>query len=100
MCACPSALAGTTVRSPVEIGASMTAEHQCLDRKQQSLDTQKHRMNEADRVDRVQDEPPHRWRVLRRDDFVIAGIRIDDAGTAGRDVAKAAHLERLEEGQD
>jgi hypothetical protein len=43
---------------------SVSAQHQCLDRKQQGLDSQQHRVHEADGIDGMQREALERAGVL------------------------------------
>jgi hypothetical protein len=78
----------------------MTAQHQRLDRQQQSLDPQQQGMHEPDCIEGVQPKTLRRAELAGRNHLVVAGIGVYDATTAGGYSLKAALVEGLEECKD
>ncbi len=56
----------------------MPAQDQDLQRQQQRLDAQDHRVHHTNRVDGVEAEPAQRTEILRLQRLVVAGIGIGD----------------------
>src|SRR5205814_4306670 len=76
---------------------SVTAQHQRLDRQQQSLDPQQHGVHKPDRINGVQTKILGPTELARRNQLVVAGIGVDQATTSGRYSLKTAVIERFEE---
>jgi hypothetical protein len=84
----------------------MPAQHQRLDRQQQSLNPQMRGVDTSSRIDDMQSEALEHAELSRRDQFVIAGVSIGDTTAAWRhaletafvDWGKIAHRSVLEQG--
>jgi hypothetical protein len=74
----------------------MSAEHERLKRKHQSLKSQDDRMHEREGIDRVQSGSPDRPSVARGDLVMVARIGIGDAAAAWSYPIEASFEERLE----
>src|SRR5881628_1017059 len=78
----------------------MATQHESLDRQHQSLDSQQHGVHQSDRVDGVQSEALRGAELAGRNQFVIAGIGVDDAAATGGNSLKATFIKRLKERKD
>src|SRR6476661_5492235 len=88
-----------SIYCPGGTSASVPAEHQRLEGKQQRLETQEYRVHEADGIDGVKNHTLRGAGVLVVNLLVAAGIGVGDAAAAGRDVVDPAFVERLEKNQ-
>src|SRR5688572_1697948 len=78
----------------------MTAQDQGLDRQEQRLDSQYHRVNQPSRVDGVESERAERAYVGILQRVVVAGIGIGNATAALGQIIELTLIERLHDDGD
>src|SRR3569623_2055486 len=73
----------------------MPAQDQCLDRKQQRLNTQQHRMHDSDSVDGVQPDALQQASLLCGDEVMVAGVGVCNTTATRRDALKTTFIDGL-----